>query len=78
VVAFDCVAGPSEMIRDNFNGFLVPLYDYKQFQEKLELLMNNEDLRSEFGKNAKEDIQKFSINQIGEQYLQFILNKKQY
>jgi len=67
VVAFDCVAGPAEMIRDNYNGFLIPLYDYKYFQEKLEMLMSNEDLRSKFGENAKEDIQKFSINHIGEQ-----------
>jgi len=74
VVAFDCVAGPSEMIKDNYNGFLVPLFDYKHFQEKLELLMTNEDLRKEFGKNAREDIKLFSISHIGEQYLQFILN----
>ena len=73
VVAFDCVAGPSEMIKDNYNGFLVPLFDYKHFQEKLELLMKNEDLRDIFGKNASEDIKLFSISRIGEQYLQFIL-----
>lgn len=74
VVAFDCVAGPSEMIKDNYNGFLVPLFDYKHFQEKLELLMTNEDLRKKFGRNAREDIKLFSISHIGEQYLQFILN----
>lgn len=75
VVAFDCVAGPSEMIKDDYNGFLIPLFDYKQFQEKLEILMENEDMRASFGKNASEDIKIFSINHIGEQYLQYILNK---
>ena len=78
IVAFDCVAGPSEMIRDNYNGFLIPMFDYRLFQKKLELLMNNEDLRTKFGENAKKDIKNFSINQIGEQYLQFVLNKNQY
>jgi GalNAc-alpha-(1->4)-GalNAc-alpha-(1->3)-diNAcBac-PP-undecaprenol alpha-1,4-N-acetyl-D-galactosaminyltransferase len=84
VVAFDCVAGPSEMIKDNHNGFLIPLFDYEQFQEKLEMLMKDEDLRASLGKNASEDIKMFSITRIGEQYLQFILNrnpeqiKKQY
>jgi GalNAc-alpha-(1->4)-GalNAc-alpha-(1->3)-diNAcBac-PP-undecaprenol alpha-1,4-N-acetyl-D-galactosaminyltransferase len=76
VVAFDCVAGPSEMIKDNSNGFLIPLFDYKKFQEKLELLMTKEDLRSRFVKQAKKDIRLFSVNYIGEKYLQFILNKK--
>lgn len=72
-VAFDCVAGPSEMIKDNYNGYLVPLLDYEKFQEKLEMLMKHEDIRARFGKNASEDIKVFSINRIGEQYLQFIL-----
>jgi GalNAc-alpha-(1->4)-GalNAc-alpha-(1->3)-diNAcBac-PP-undecaprenol alpha-1,4-N-acetyl-D-galactosaminyltransferase len=73
-IAFDCVAGPSEMIKDNYNGFLIPLFDYKQFQDKLEILMKDEKLRYSFGKNAKVDIRQFSITRIGEQYLRFILN----
>jgi len=72
-VAFDCIAGPSEMIKDGLNGFLVPLNDYAQFQEKLEILMNNEDLRASFGRNAQEDIKKFSVNDIGNTFLQFML-----
>jgi GalNAc-alpha-(1->4)-GalNAc-alpha-(1->3)-diNAcBac-PP-undecaprenol alpha-1,4-N-acetyl-D-galactosaminyltransferase len=77
VVAFDCVAGPAEMIKDGHNGFLVPLFDYELFQEKLEVLMTDKDRRKIFGKNAGMDILIFSINQIGEQYLQFILDNKQ-
>ena len=76
VVAFDCVAGPSEMIRDNHNGFLIPAHDYKMFQDKLEILMNDEPLREKFGKNASVDIKKFSIESIGEKFLEFILKKK--
>jgi glycosyltransferase involved in cell wall biosynthesis len=74
VIAFDCVAGPSEMISDNQNGFLIPLFDYTQFQTKFEQLMEDEDLRIRLGKNAKEDIRKYSISSIGEQYINFILN----
>lgn len=74
VVAFDCIAGPSEMIKDNYNGFLIPLFDFKQFQEKIEILMDNEDLRISFGKNASTDIKQFSVSSIGEKYLHFILN----
>ena len=74
VIAFDCIAGPSEMVDDGKNGFLVPLYDYDQFKTKLELLMNDNDLRSEFGMNAQDNIKRFSIQTIGEQYLSFIMS----
>jgi len=74
VIAFDCIAGPSEMIIDNQNGFLVPLFDYKTFQEKLEILMNDEELRTSFGKQAKEDIRQFSIDKIGMQFLHLLLS----
>ena len=73
VVAFDCVAGPSEMIADNINGFLIPLFDYDQFQHKLSLLMENETLRESFGWHARESIQRFSIATIGDTYFDFIL-----
>lgn len=72
VIAFDCVAGPAEMIRDNQNGFLIPLFDYNMFQEKLEILMDNEELRISFGAKARENIRQFSIDTIGEQYLLFL------
>jgi GalNAc-alpha-(1->4)-GalNAc-alpha-(1->3)-diNAcBac-PP-undecaprenol alpha-1,4-N-acetyl-D-galactosaminyltransferase len=75
VVAFNCVAGPSEMIKDNFNGFLIPLFDYEYFQEKLETLMKDDDLRENFGRRSMEDIKQSSIDRIGEKYLQFILNE---
>ncbi|MEA3460803.1 MAG: glycosyltransferase [Bacteroidota bacterium] len=75
VVSYDCVAGPSEMITDGRNGFLVPLFDDEQFRERLDLLMSDEEMRKEFGKHAFEDIQGFSISVIGDKYLSFILNR---
>jgi len=72
VVAFDCVAGPSEMIRDNINGFLIPLFDYSLFREKLSQLMNDSELREKFGQQARKDIQAYSISNIGEQFKSFI------
>ena len=75
VIAFDCVAGPSDMIIDNHNGFLIPLYDYNNFQKKMEMLMRHEELRNRFGENAKKDIIHFSVSSIGEKYFNFILGK---
>jgi glycosyltransferase involved in cell wall biosynthesis len=75
VVSYDCVAGPSEMITDGRNGFLVPLFDDELFRERLDLLISNEEMRTKFGKHAYEDIQNFSISTIGDKYLSFILNR---
>jgi glycosyltransferase involved in cell wall biosynthesis len=74
VVAFDCVAGPSEMISDGRNGFLVPVFDQVQFKEKLTLLMQDERLRSEMSAAAAEDINRYSIQTIGGHYYQFIMD----
>jgi glycosyltransferase involved in cell wall biosynthesis len=73
VISFDCVAGPSDLICDNENGYLIPLFDYNLFEEKLILLMNNEELRKQFGVHARESIKKFSSEYIGEQFFNFVL-----
>jgi len=74
VVAYDCVAGPSEMIRDGENGFLVPVFDDTLFAEKLNHLMLDEAVRERLGKKGNEDIKKFNIQAIGEQFYQFIIS----
>lgn len=75
VVAFDCVAGPSEMIDDGKNGFLIPLFDSAQFEKKLSLLMNNQSLREELGANALQSIQRFSKDSICNEFYRFIIKK---
>jgi len=72
VVAFDCIAGPSEMIQDGKNGFLVPLFDYELFRKRLSVLMEDSDLREAIGKEARRDILMFEAGNIGEKYLQFM------
>lgn len=73
VVAFDCIAGPSEMIRDGENGFLAPLFDESDFESKLELLMKDPELREKMGSRARKSIQVFSRERITEEFFQFIL-----
>lgn len=73
VVAFDCIAGPSEMIIDGENGFLVPLFYYELFAERLKSLIKNEQLRDVLGNNAKKSIRRFSIDNIGSQFEKVIL-----
>ncbi|MBL7817963.1 MAG: glycosyltransferase family 4 protein [Saprospiraceae bacterium] len=52
VVSTDCDFGPSEIIEEGKNGFLVPLNDTEEYAQKLSLLMNDENLRQQIGQNA--------------------------
>jgi GalNAc-alpha-(1->4)-GalNAc-alpha-(1->3)-diNAcBac-PP-undecaprenol alpha-1,4-N-acetyl-D-galactosaminyltransferase len=73
VVAYDCIAGPSDMIKDENNGYLIPLFDQELFVNKLNYLINNEEIITEMGNNARDFIIKnFSTKTICEQYFNFI------
>jgi GalNAc-alpha-(1->4)-GalNAc-alpha-(1->3)-diNAcBac-PP-undecaprenol alpha-1,4-N-acetyl-D-galactosaminyltransferase len=74
VIAYDCVAGPSEMITDGYDGYLIPLFEKKQFESKLAELMKDEDLRNRLGSNARESIKRYSYEKICEAFYNFILN----
>jgi glycosyltransferase involved in cell wall biosynthesis len=41
---------------DGRNGFIVPENDIKELKEKILLLLNNDGMREQFSKHAKEDI----------------------
>ncbi|WP_054690384.1 glycosyltransferase [Fructilactobacillus florum] len=36
----DCPVGPNDIIKDNINGYLYPISDYQQFQQKLATIVN--------------------------------------
>lgn len=72
-IAFDCIAGPSDMIEDGKNGYLIPLFEYSTYENKLKELMKNEELRRNFGENAKRSVRKFSIDAVGKRFYEFIL-----
>jgi GalNAc-alpha-(1->4)-GalNAc-alpha-(1->3)-diNAcBac-PP-undecaprenol alpha-1,4-N-acetyl-D-galactosaminyltransferase len=71
-VAFDCVAGPSDIIEDNQNGFLIPLLDTAMFEEKLSSLMLNQELYKEMSDYALLSSKKYDVNVISELFLKFI------
>jgi len=78
VVSYDCLAGPSELINDGENGFLVRVFDDEQFVWKLQLLIDDDILRQEMAEKAVESMKKYVIEEIGQEYLDYILspNKK--
>jgi GalNAc-alpha-(1->4)-GalNAc-alpha-(1->3)-diNAcBac-PP-undecaprenol alpha-1,4-N-acetyl-D-galactosaminyltransferase len=72
VVAFDCIAGPSDMIVDGENGYLIDLFDYDNFKSKLENLMNDNANIERMSKLAPISVKKFEKNTIANEYLKFI------
>lgn len=71
-IAFDCPTGPRAIIKNNKNGFLIPDNDDLLFIEKLSALIENEDLRLEFGKNAKHSSENYSVEKIMEHWRSFL------
>lgn len=69
VVSFDCECGPREIISDAVDGFLVEPNDIQALADKICVLIENENLRTEMGKNAIAKSKRFSIDQIMPQWL---------
>jgi len=59
VVAFDCPYGPSEIISDGKDGFLIECYDVEAFANRLCLLIENEALRKQMGQYAAQSSLRF-------------------
>lgn len=78
-VAFSIHGNIQEIITDGQDGFIIPDGDLDAFQEKLEELICNEELRSRLGKNAIESMKRFEPDLIVDQWeslLQEVVNKK--
>ncbi len=74
VVAFDCIAGPSDLIVDSVNGFLIPLNDRELFATKLQFLVDNPWEIESMGKKSKEYIAQFELNYICTEFENFIVS----
>ena len=61
-VSFVCPEGPSEIIENNVNGFLVKPKNINELAEKLEILMSNRELRKQFSDNSQNNLSKFDID----------------
>ena len=60
-LAFDVEFGPGEIIEDGVSGALVPAFDCELMSEKICSLIENEELRWEYSRHAKDNLHKFSL-----------------
>ena len=72
VIAYDCTAGPSDLIINEKTGFLIEERDQKTYIEKLNMLIQNENLRSMQGKKSLENIVNFDADHIAKKVFNFI------
>ena len=67
-VSFDCPHGPSDIIEDDVDGFLVKNDDEFAFAEQLLILIENQSIRMEMGTKARENVKRFLPENILKQW----------
>jgi GalNAc-alpha-(1->4)-GalNAc-alpha-(1->3)-diNAcBac-PP-undecaprenol alpha-1,4-N-acetyl-D-galactosaminyltransferase len=63
-IAFDCVAGPSDLIEHGVNGFLVPAGDNQHYAGMLQQLTDDSELRERFSKAARSSVGRYEISSV--------------
>ena len=69
VIAFDCLTGPSELIRNGENGFLVEQSNHEEYKRLLGELMRDVTLRNRIGRKAKLDTLELDPNSVAIEYI---------
>jgi len=72
VVSFDCFSGPSEIIEDRVNGLLIENQNVTKLTEGINLMFEDKDLYANCKTNAVKSITKFSLENIGSQWMEFL------
>ena len=78
-ISTDCPSGPSELIKDGINGYLIPMNNEEVLSLKLNDLMKSENARLTFGNNAVKSVERFKVGNVIKQWIeiiQFSLNNK--
>lgn len=73
-IAYDCSAGPRDLISHGKNGFLIPLDNEECFVKHLNILMDNKLKRKYFVSEYKKHRDKYHVDNIANRYMSFICN----
>ena len=69
LVAFDCPTGPSDIIADGENGYLVPLNDERMMTERICALIEDRELRERMGRRAREKAGDYQVETIRDRWM---------
>lgn len=64
ILAYNCKYGPSELIKDGYNGFLIQPGDESSYLKKLFMLIEDSEMRKEMGKNGKEKSNNYALDTV--------------
>lgn len=67
-VSFTCPSGPRDIIDDGVDGLLVENGNVEQLAEKISVLIADNELRKKMGEQARMDVERFKIENIGKQW----------
>jgi len=70
-VSFNCIAGPSEIITDGYNGYLVDVGDIEQFVNCLNCLIEDKNILGKISLQALDSAKMYHVDLIGKKYIQF-------
>lgn len=71
-VSTDCPTGPSEIIIDGKNGFLIEVGNQSQLEDRLEKLITDPNLRNTFGNEAFLTAKSFEVEYVAKQWHELI------
>lgn len=68
-ISYKTPYGPEDIIKDGKTGILVDYLNESEFAEKLDALMNNDQLRKQIGIEAQKEVAEYSIEAIMQRWL---------
>lgn len=74
-IAFDCPNGPSEIITNEENGYLIPLGDKPKFETALRQLLKNETQRVAMGQEGKKRAVNFYLEPVMQHWVDLFERK---
>lgn len=72
VISFDCFSGPSELIENHINGWLVNNQNFDDFLFAINQMATNNELYATCKSNSKSSVAHFDLPIIGQQWLDYL------
>lgn len=72
IISFDIDSGPSDIIRNNLDGYLIEPFDVEEMADKVNFLIESPEKRMIFSANSDVNLDKFSKKNILNKWLNLI------
>ena len=72
VIAFDSAEGATELIKNDYNGYLIPNRDKEKMKEQIIALIDEEDKRKKIGQNGRTTSMNFTADIVKKEWLKLL------